>query len=150
MESRWAGEDFTPALSLQLVQAKVQCLDVSDWQQNRIILGTLCKSAVAGFWQRQRGPSLAQEQAVTRLGGIRCSPRVGPFPLRSEEGLSFLIPAGLRQTPGKGTALIFPDFGGKQEPSAALITLCSLQSPAKGETQLHLEVGLSFLMPTLK
>lgn len=65
MESRWAGEDFIPALSLQLVQAKVQCLDVSDWQQNRIILGTLCKSAVAGFWQRQRGPSLAQEQAVT-------------------------------------------------------------------------------------
>lgn len=87
---------------------------------------------------------------MTRLGSIHCSPRIGPFPWCSEEGLSFLIPAGLCQTPGEGTTLIFPDFEGKQEPYAPPITLGSLQSPTKGEMQLHLEVGLSFLKPTLK
>lgn len=119
------GKDFTPALSLQLVQDKVQCLDVSDWQQKRIVLGSPCKSAVAGFWQRQRGPRLAQEQAVTRLGSIRCSPGFGAFPLHSDEGLSFLVPAGLCQTPGKGTALLCPDFGVNR----SLLLLSSRSAP---------------------
>lgn len=52
----------------------------------------------------QQDPRLAKGHSITH-----CSPRAGAF----EGGLSFLIPAGACQTPEKGTALIFPDFGSK-------------------------------------
>lgn len=63
---------------------------------------------------------MVQEPGGTRLGDTHCSPRAGD--LRKD------CPSS-SQTPEKGTTLIFPDFGSKQEPSAALITLGSLQSP---------------------
>lgn len=99
------GEDFTPALSVQLVQDKVQRPDMTDWQQNRIVLGSLCNSAVAEFWQRKQGQSLAHEQSVTRLVS---SPTVDLFLCAMRKQCPSSTLGGLHQTPGKGAALISP------------------------------------------